>query len=503
MFTTLLVKEIRETIVTGRFFIAAVLCLILIPTGMYVTTQEYRQNIRDYRQSVQMYQQRSEGKVRALFKAEGYRPPSPLSVFASGLETVLPNKAVTSESRSVFLENHSGMVKISNESGTRNPVAALFGKMDFLFNVGFVLSIFAMLFTVTGITGEREMGTLKLIASNPVPKWSILAAKIAGNYLVFLLPFVVAFLTGLLILNLSGVFSLKASGVIPAVLIILLISILFLFCMFTFGTLLSVFSDHSMTAIVSMLVIWVVFALVIPKLSPMIAQVIKPVESSQILESTIQNARDDLRKGLSQKEDRMFIEVTGRHGRTVDDYFTMRDFSSQTVQNERKAIETQYDALIEPVRKEYADKTILVTRQLQKNHNDALQAQETLAMQISRFSPICCFTYILTDLAGNGLMEIGNFTRQAELFQEQVKQTIYDKYTYRQYGTYGGGYNMGFWNDRNIDENKTPVPGMDRYRFLSVREVIDNRLTDIALLIVYTLLFFTGAFVRFLKYDVR
>ena len=437
MFATLLMKEIRETIITGKFFIAAVLCLILIPLGMYVTTQEYRQSINDYRHAVQFYQQRSEGKVNAMFKAEGYRPPSPLSVFAGGLEPVLPNKAVTSESRYAFQDGIGGVVKISNESGLHNPMAALFGKMDFLFNVGFVLSIFAMLFTVAGITSERESGTLRLIVSNPVPKWNILLAKIAGNYLVFLLPFLVSFLAGLLILNLSGVFSMNAAGVSQAILVIFGVSVLFLFCMFTFGMLLSVSSNHSMTATVSMLVLWVVFALVIPKLSPMIAQVFKPVESNQILASKIQNVREDLHSVQLDHEDKLFTDLMGRHGHIVEDFF-----QQILKEDERKSIETEYDGLVGPVREEYAGKILQATLQLQRNHDNALHEQETVAMQISRLSPICCFTYILTDLAGTGLMEIGNFTHQAERFQEQVKQTVYDKFAYRQYGA-GRRYNMG------------------------------------------------------------
>ena len=496
LFTTLLMKEIRETVITGKFFIATVLCLILIPLGMYITTQEYRQNINDYRHAIQLYQQRSEGKVGSLFRAEGYRPPSPMSVFAVGLEPVLPNKAVTSQSRYAFMEMPAGMVKISNESGSHNPVTALFGKMDYLFNVGFVLSIFALLFTFSGITGEREMGTLKLIASNPVPKWNILLAKITGNYLVFLLPFLVSFLIGILILNLSGVFSMNAAGVFQTISVIFGVTVLFLLCMFTFGILLSVSANHSMTAIVSMLVIWVVFALVIPKLSPMIAQIIKPVESGQILASKIQNIREDLRNEQLDREDKLFTDLMGRHGRVVEDYFHEQTLKA----DERKRIETEYDGLVGPIREQYAEKILQATLQLQRNHDNALKEQETVAMKISRLSPICCFTYILTDLAGTGLMEIGNFTRQAERFQEQVKQTVYDKYVYHQYGA-GRRYNMGFYGD--IDTKKIPVPGMYNYRYLSIREVIGDRWVDILLLTLYTVLFFAGAFVRFLKYDVR
>jgi ABC-type transport system involved in multi-copper enzyme maturation permease subunit len=499
MFATLLMKEIRETVITGKFIIATVLCLILIPLGMYVTTQEYSQSINDYRQAVKLYQQRSEGKVYARFKAEGYRPPSPLSVFAVGLEPVLPNKAVTSESRYASQEPMAGVVKISNESGLHNPLAALFGKMDYLFNVGFVLSIFALLFTFSCITGEREMGTLKLISSNPVPQWNILLAKIIGNYLVFFLPFLVSFLAALLILNFSGIFSMNAAGVFHAILIIFGVTVLFLFCMFTFGVLLSVFSRHSMTAIVLMLVIWVVFALVIPKLSPMVAQIIKPVESAQILSSKIQNVREDLRNEQLDIGDKLFTGLIGRHGHTVEEYLHEQVITD----DERKHIETEYDELVGPIREEYAGKILLATQQLQRNHDNALKEQETIAIQISRLSPICCFTYILTDLAGTGLMEIGNFTRQAERFQEQVKQTVYDKFFYHQYGA-GRRYYIYLEDIKGATlGGKIPVPGMYDYHFLTVREAIFSRWVDILLLTLYTILFFAGAFVKFLRYDVR
>jgi hypothetical protein len=100
-------------------------------------------------------------------------------------------------------------------------------------------------------------------------------------------------------------------------------------------------------------------------------------------------------------------------------------------------------------------------------------------------------------------LEIGNFTRQAERFQEQVKLTVYDKFTYHQYGA-GRRYFI-YYEDVNGStlKGKIPVPGMYDYRFNSVREVIVNRWIDILLLALYTILFFAGSFVRFLRYDVR
>jgi len=189
----------------------------------------------------------------------------------------------------------------------------------------------------------------------------------------------------------------------------------------------------------------------------------------------------------------------GRHGHTVDDYL----HGLVITEDERKLIDTEYDGLVGPIREEYSGKILQATLQLQRNHDNALHEQETVAMQISRLSPICCFTYILTDLAGTGLLEIGNFTRQAERFQEQVKQTLYDKFVYHQYGA-GRRYYIYLEDVKGSTLNgNMPVPGMYDYHYLTIREVISYRWVDILLLTLYTILFFAGAFVRFIRYDVR
>ena len=373
MLSTLILKEIHETIINMRFLIATLLCLILIPLGMYVTLQDYNQRLTDYNRAQQLYLQRSEGKVNATFKAEGFRPPSPLSVFAYGLEPFLPNKAVTSDSRYAFGESTQGLVEISNESGLHNPLSVMFGKMDFLFNVGFVLSMFALISTFAGITGEREQGTLKLIVSNQVPRWTILLAKITGNFIVFLMPFLISSLIGIVILNLSGIFPMADGGIFPAIIMILGVTVLFLFCMFTFGTLISVSTHHSIASIVSSLFIWVILTLVIPKLSPMIAQIIKPVESEQVVASQIQIIRADLKEEQLDREDELFLQTMERHGKSVDDYFEM-EYNSP----ERNEIQAEYDELVAPVRTEYAERILQSTVQLQNNHLNEIREQEAV-----------------------------------------------------------------------------------------------------------------------------
>ncbi len=102
MLKTIIKKEILEAIFSLRFLIATLLCFVLIPLGMYVNMKEYEQRLADYQEAVRLYQQRSEGNIPWDFQAEGYRPPSVLSIFSVGLEYFFPNKIVTSRGGAFF-----------------------------------------------------------------------------------------------------------------------------------------------------------------------------------------------------------------------------------------------------------------------------------------------------------------------------------------------------------------------------------------------------------------
>ena len=82
-------------------------------------------------------------------------------------------------------------------------------------------------------------------------------------------------LIGLLMLNLSGVFPMYNPGILPAILVILAVTVLFLLCMFTFGMLVSTLSQNSITSLITVLFIWVLFVLVISKIYIIIKRIVR------------------------------------------------------------------------------------------------------------------------------------------------------------------------------------------------------------------------------------
>ena len=367
MFTTLILKEIRETLHNFQFLIAVLLCFVLIPLGMYVGLKQYEQKYSNYQDAMRLYQERSEGKVSQYFIAEGYRPPSALSIFSAGIEDYMPNKVYTSR---------DGLFRIQNESGVDNPKSLILGKIDFHFIVSFVLSVLALLFTFTSISGERENGTLRLIVSNQVPRWKIILSKILGNYLVFLSPFITSFLFALLLVNFSGMINIFAPDILPRIIIILLVTLAFLFSMFNLGVLVSTLTRRSITTIISLLFIWVVLVLVIPKLSPMIAKILYPVKSQQVINLEIQNVRSSLKEELESKQKKLFVELLRKYKYEHNSLSENREGLSQAME--------QYDKEIIPIDIEYEELINNAVGKIDNDYKNRRNIQSSISENLSR-----------------------------------------------------------------------------------------------------------------------
>ena len=484
MFVTLLIKEIHETLINLRFMVAALLCIILIPLGFWVTMQEYGRRAENYSTVRQLYADRAEGKLNFQFEAEGYRPPSPLVMLSTGLEYNLPNKVITS---------NGGRITIYNDSGLDNPLSLLLGKIDFQFIVSMILSLMALMFMFDSISGEKEQGTLRLIIANQLPRWKLITAKIAGSALVFFMPFAIALLIVLLMVNLSGSISLADGVVLPGLLTGFGVSVLFLVAMFCLGALVSVMVGRSITSLIILLVLWTMFVLVIPKLSPMIAEIIHPITSQQVWAIERHNAEEAL---ITERDNRL----KELYERIRNDLSPMQDgvWERET----QDMVMATYDEEKIPIENEYAERIATTVRGIDTGYTNERRAQLTIARNISRLSPVSCFQFILSEIAGTGLMEVDNWQQAAEQFQDQVTQDVYDKFDVRVYAGFSGSSTYSDVVD-GFDPETAPVPQMNDYRPVHVVDALGMVWPDLLLLALYTVLFFAGAFVKFIRYDVR
>ena len=66
------------------------------------------------------------------------------------------------------------------------------------------MSLLAVILTYGAIAGEKEQGTLGLVLSNAVPRARIILAKAAANILVLVVPFLLAVVLSLTIVEIQG-----------------------------------------------------------------------------------------------------------------------------------------------------------------------------------------------------------------------------------------------------------------------------------------------------------
>jgi ABC-type transport system involved in multi-copper enzyme maturation permease subunit len=494
MIWILIRKEIQESIVDFRFWIATILCLLLIPLGIYVSLKDYEQRLESYQTSNQQYVYHSQGRINADFQAEGYRAPSSLSVFARGLKDLLNLKVTTSR---------DGNARIESRLDNTSLQAILFGRIDFVYIVSTVLSILAFIFTFSSITGEKEIGTLRLILSNPIPRSDIIIAKIVGAYLVFLVPFTLSLLIGLLVLHTSRFFSLGSVENLPAILVMLTITLLFTLCIFCLGVLISVLSRSSIVSIIVVLLVWVVWALVIPKMGPMIAQIAYPIQSRQVIDGRKRMAQENLQGELKAKVNRLLISTMMGSGiLNLKNFTPSSQFKLYVGPDEKKKIKEEFDQKKAVLELEYKKQVDEAIGQIESEYAKKRRIQTSIAMSLSRLSPICCLTYAFSELAGTGTCEIDSFSRKANQFQELVQQEVYSKFQSIDMVLAGQSMNVAGAKE-GVDPNDIPVPQLSSYRHTTLGEAMQTCWVDILLLALFSALFFGGAFVRFLKYDAR
>ena len=117
-----------------------------------------------------------------------------------------------------------------------------------------------------------------------------------------------------------------------------------------------------------------------------------------------------------------------------------------------------------------------------------------LAVNISRLSPVSCFVRPMAEVARTGWMQFELYRQDVGRFGAALDDQVYGQYQeFRQ----KGGTNFGFKGN-----GSAPAPVFQAEPDPH-RGIMKNVLPDALLLVAFNMLFFTGAFVAFLRYDVR
>ena len=447
MVWTITKREIHDNLLSSRFALATILCLILIVLGAYVSIRDYEKRMDEY--SIGIQEQKG---PRAAYEPRIYRKPEVLGIFGQGLERRLGMIADYREYSS------RGMIVLTGEMGTYGSRQSAYlntlTSIDFNFVVRVVMSLLAIFLAYDAVSGEREAGVLKLSLANSVPRAHILMGKLLGGVFCLIIPLAMSSIVALLIMQLSDAVEL-GSAEWERLGIILLLSMVYLSVFYIIGLFVSCITKRATTTLMVSMLIWILLVVIIPNVGPAMVK--------------------RFRHGISREE--MMIQ----RGKLYADYHE---------RYKRKfGLNTNFWEDSEETKRQKREHNLEISGKLFKlfqEHTRELDRETDVGRWIARFSPASAFSFASSTFART---DIGTYKR----FKESVKAIFIMADDFER------------MSQRDLEKQDELLRNYE-YSF-NVSESLTGSFrdatSDIILLLLFGAVFFMGAFASFIKYDVR
>lgn len=283
-------KEFKEILREGRFRTAAIITVallliaVVISRGYYISVNEQHQQAADNERNVWESQDAKNPHSAAHYGTYAFKPKYPLSLVDPGVDKYT--------GISIFLEAHrrneAQYMAAQDQTGL-----ARFGDLTPDFILLFILPLLIILMGFNAFTREREQGTLALLKSQGVSPIHLAFGKWLGAYLPILLLVVPAFALSAVLL---GVIKDFGEFNIGELLLMMLVYLVYYAIFNSITLIISALSKNSGIALVSMLAIWIVSVLAMPKLASNLADGLYPYPTRQAFEARV---NEDKKNGLS------------------------------------------------------------------------------------------------------------------------------------------------------------------------------------------------------------
>ena len=469
-------KEILDQILSLRFLVLAAVGGVAIWMSLYDGYAYYHARLVDYR----LAQAAAVDRTRQIMGGDWVEPgeighqvhksPTPMSIFVRGLEPVL------GRSGSVSFRD---VAVVKQSPATEEPLLGLFPPLDLGLMVQVVLSLFVLLFTYDTVCGEKEAGTLRLIASFSLPRHVLLIGKLLGTLIPTLTAFGLPLLLGIVvILSLPDV-QLNATewtrlGFILAA---------FGFYLTAFGCaglLASSLTHRAATSFVLLLTFWVITVAIVPRLGLIAADAVRTAPSFH----KYQADRAAIFHAAYQERLALQIKWSQEHSQPGQEWYKTPEVREAYFLYRRKIF------------REYDGRRFEQQEKLQEAFQNRYQARLDLAVVFSRLSPAFTLNHACVRLAGTGVERHRRFQkayqthidRHQDWYREtrtrdQLRQANPEKYGEYRYDVadYPSFTYRETWPDRDIQTG----------------------LIDVGMLVLWGAVFFAGAYAALLRYDLR
>ena len=461
-------RELYDNLNSLRFALATVLLLGLMLTNAVVHLREQPVRVQKYHDAVTRSLNRLKSRTDLYEIAQWgpgnlYKRPSPLHFCAEGGDIFLSDR-VHGEFVFWTTDDLRGFWQLLYLPATLNSknIRPDTIKVDWIFVIGYVLSLIAILFTFDSISGERGQGTLRLTLANPVPRHTVLIGKFLGALISISVPFTLAILINLLVVSTSGNVQLGTAAW-SRLGIIFFIALLYLCLFLALGLLVSSRVQQNAASLVVLLLMWVTFVVFMPSTLASIAS------------------------GFSNPM-------------TDDEFFERR----KQLHNELK---NEYEARLQNT-DEFSVKRILLggeyvineaaqRERLSQEHLAQQHAQIQLARSVTRISPVAIVQHLLEVFAGTGFERHLQFVENVQHYAREYREFVTDMDRADPESLHIIGIREGM-SRKPISPESIPI----FEDTLSLSRDFNAAAMDLLLLTLFVLVLLSGAYLAFVRVEV-
>src|SRR4030042_4196667 len=200
-------REILEHLQSLQFIILLVLSILLFGMNGWVTVKKHREQMARYNHGVT-----ETAHYHSTQRTSLYMRPSALVLMAdSGSKHQPPGYSLEPKGRLTPMP-----------AGQTNFKMPFIPELDWAFIIKVVFSLYALLLAFRGISGEKEIGTLRLVLSNTIKRNQVLIAKYVSIILTIGIPLILGSLVSLSIMSIFMPQVLSLSAIVRICLMIVL-----------------------------------------------------------------------------------------------------------------------------------------------------------------------------------------------------------------------------------------------------------------------------------------
>ena len=488
-------REFVSNVLTSRFMIGFVVCLISTAAAVFVQVADYEKRLSAHHTAVREHQEeiRTWDTYRQI-NPKAHKQPNPLSIFNVGMEKSGADMVSIRLAIPIW-------EKQAQKQGSDNPFLSIFLAVDVIFVFKIVLSALAILFAYNTISGEREDGTLKLVLSNPIPRDTLIFGKYLGGMLSLFPIVVMSFAVGIVIAYAAPTTDFDVSDLLRLVMV-LVVSLLYVSICYLLGLLLSVWTKTAATTLILSMFIWGILTIVhsnvatfaVAKFPPSTSQPEKEVlqQIGKIWEDFREERDAYILKAFGYKhpihaimtegEMSLMMDTRSAGGIGFEEIYTAKPIHKMNTSKYQEILGYQ-----EPLRIDYANKA----EEILKRRENIGERNRQFAANVSRISFADVYHVAVGTITGTDRESYNDFIGQARTYKRQVVDYLAGKEAF--------SARAWFSSDKGKAEF-TDLP-VFQHQYNALSESLSRAAGDIFILLAWNIILFMGAYVSFLRYD--